>query len=116
MKLKEIRKTRKLTQQQVADLLGINLKRYQNYEREVREPDIDILCQLADFYAVSLDELFGRIPPLNERLEGQILDNLYRLNSEGVEFVADFVDTLVRSGKYEKKSVQDYRLSRAQAS
>lgn len=60
MKLKELRKSRKLTQQNVADFLGIPYKTYQNYEREVREADSDILCKLADLYGVSLDALYGR--------------------------------------------------------
>lgn len=60
MQLKEFRKSRKLTQQNVADFLGIPCKTYQNYEREVREADSGVLCKLADLYGVSLDALFGR--------------------------------------------------------
>lgn len=60
MKLKEYRKARKLTQQNVADFLGIPCKTYQNYEREVRDADSEILCKLADLYGVTLDALFGR--------------------------------------------------------
>lgn len=60
MELKRLRKARKLTQQNIADFLGLPLRTYQNYEREVREADSDILCKLADLYGVTLDELFGR--------------------------------------------------------
>lgn len=57
MRLKEIRESRRLRQQQVADFLEIPLRTYQNYEREVNEPDHLVLCKLADFYAVSIDYL-----------------------------------------------------------
>lgn len=57
MRLKEARKRRNLKQAQVADYLGIPLRTYQNYEREVNDPDSFILCKLADFYDVTTDYL-----------------------------------------------------------
>lgn len=59
MRFKEVRQARKLTQQQVADLLEIPLRTYQNYEREINEPDTDVLCKMADFYGVTVDYLVG---------------------------------------------------------
>lgn len=59
MRFKEIRKARKLTQQQVANLLDIPLRTYQNYERGVNDPDTDIICKLADYYGVTTDYLIG---------------------------------------------------------
>lgn len=60
MELKLYRRMNGLTQEQVADYLGIPKKTYQNYEREVRDPDSDVLCALADRYGITLDELLGR--------------------------------------------------------
>lgn len=60
MELKLYRRMNGLTQEQVADYLGIPKKTYQNYEREVRDPDPDVLCALADRYGITLDELVGR--------------------------------------------------------
>lgn len=60
MNFKTYRKQSGMTQEEVAKALGIPKKTYQNYEYEVREPDSDILCSLADLYDVSLDELVGR--------------------------------------------------------
>lgn len=59
MRFKEIRKARKLTQQQVANLLDIPIRTYQNYERGVNDPDTDIICKLADYYGVTTDYLIG---------------------------------------------------------
>ena len=59
MLLKEYRRMNGLTQEDVAEALGIPKRTYQNYEREVREADSDVLCRLADYYQISLDDLVG---------------------------------------------------------
>lgn len=59
-RLKELRKQQKLTQQQVADAVGIGMQAYAYYEKEERDPSPDTLCRLADFFNVSVDELLGR--------------------------------------------------------
>ena len=50
-----------LTQQQLADNLGIARVNYTRYETNAVRPDFEILIKLADFYDVSLDEIFDRI-------------------------------------------------------
>lgn len=59
-KLKELRKSEGLTQQQLADKLGINRVNYTRYETDTVRPDYETLIQLADIYHISLDELFDR--------------------------------------------------------
>lgn len=58
--LKELRKDTGLTQQKLADTLGISRVNYTRYETDVSCPDFDTLVALADFYDVSLDYIFGR--------------------------------------------------------
>lgn len=60
MNLKELRKKNNITQQEIAQKLQISQATYCNYELKNREPDIDTLIKLADFYHCSLDELVGR--------------------------------------------------------
>ncbi len=59
MKLKEFRKMKKLSQQQVADKIGINQKTYSNYENGQAEPSIEKLIKLARLFGVSVDTLIG---------------------------------------------------------
>ncbi len=62
-RLKELRKEKHLTQKDVADHLGINLRTYQYYEgRDDRahRPDLETLVILADLFNVSVDYLIGR--------------------------------------------------------
>ena len=60
MKLKELRKTEKLNQSEIAQKIGIPLMTYNNYENEKTEPNIETLIKLANFYNVTLDYLVGR--------------------------------------------------------
>ncbi len=57
MKLKELREQKKLTQIQLAKNLNLNNVTYGRYELGERQPDIQTLCQIADYYDVSLDYL-----------------------------------------------------------
>ena len=59
-RLRQCRKEKGLSQFQVAIYCDITEKAYQNYELMTREPRLEILIRLADFYQVSLDYLTGR--------------------------------------------------------
>lgn len=59
-RLKELRKEKGLSQIQVAIYCDITEKAYQNYELMTREPKLEILIRIADYYNVSLDWLTGR--------------------------------------------------------
>jgi transcriptional regulator with XRE-family HTH domain len=59
-RLKEVRLKKNLTQEQVADMLGIEAATLSGYEREYRAPDANTLERLADIYGVSIDYLMGR--------------------------------------------------------
>ena len=48
------------TQKQMADLLEIAPRSYQRYESGEREPNIETLVRIADFFKISLDDLIGR--------------------------------------------------------
>ena len=58
-KLKEFRKTNKLTQQQIADALNIERSTYAYYENGKNRPNINILSKLSRIYNVTLDALTG---------------------------------------------------------
>ncbi len=59
-RLKELRAEKNLTLKQVAMELNIPLQTYAGYEHGTREPPIDLLICVCDFYAVSADFLIGR--------------------------------------------------------
>lgn len=57
MKLKELRKNNKQTQQDMANYLNIAPTTYSGYELGTSEPTIETLKKIADYYGVSLDYL-----------------------------------------------------------
>jgi len=58
--LKELRTKYKLTQQEIADKINITQRAYSFYENDKRQPDIDTLIELAEFYSIPIDVLVGR--------------------------------------------------------
>lgn len=58
--LQQLRKSRGLTQDDLAEILGISLSSYQKYERDAISPSYETLCKIADFYHVTTDYLLGR--------------------------------------------------------
>lgn len=58
--LRTIRKSRGITQKQLAQAVGASERGIQSYEIGERKPAFDQLLALADFFDVSLDYLVGR--------------------------------------------------------
>ncbi len=59
-RVKQLRLSKGVSQQQVADALGITKPGYQNYEYGRKTPSFAVLPLLADFFDVSTDYLLGR--------------------------------------------------------
>lgn len=59
-RLRQCRKSNHLTQWEVAIYCDITERTYQNYELMTRQPKLEVLIRIADFYKVSLDYLTGR--------------------------------------------------------
>lgn len=59
-KLYELRKNNGLSQEELADKIGVSRQAVSKWERGEASPDTDNLIALANLYNVSLDELIGR--------------------------------------------------------
>lgn len=55
-----LRKDNKLSQKEIAEKINISQRAYAHYEKGDREPSIETLIKLADFYKVSMDYITGR--------------------------------------------------------
>ena len=60
MKLKEIRKSKKISQLKLAMDLNMNQNTISRYETGEREPGINELIKIADYFNISVDYLLGR--------------------------------------------------------
>ncbi len=60
LRLRELRMSRKISQQKLSEQLGISKSSINMYERGEREPGLDLLEAIADFFNVDLDYLTGK--------------------------------------------------------
>ena len=60
--IRELRKSHGLKAEQIADVLGVNRRTFVYYESGEREPTVEQLVLLADYFDVSVDYLVGRTP------------------------------------------------------
>ncbi|GHV12453.1 hypothetical protein FACS1894219_05370 [Clostridia bacterium] len=58
-KIKSLRKTRDLTQEQFGDFLGVSYQAVSKWETNAAIPDVTMFPVLARFFGVTTDELFG---------------------------------------------------------
>ena len=57
--IKRLRKNKNITQEQIAEILGVSITAVSKWERGETYPDITLLFPLAHYFGVSLDELMG---------------------------------------------------------
>ena len=60
-KIKELRLEKKLSQRSLGDKLGVCNQTVSFWESGSREPDLDTLVKISDFFEVSTDYLLGKI-------------------------------------------------------
>lgn len=66
-RLLELRRGAGLTQKQVADALDIHSVTYLHYEKDQREPPLELVVRLAAFFDVTTDWLLGVEPPTKQK-------------------------------------------------
>ena len=75
-RLISLRKSKKKTQEEIANVIGVTRPAYTAYERGTRTPDYDVLKTLADYYEVSIDYLLGHKNDINNMDEEKIDEEL----------------------------------------
>lgn len=103
--LKQLRRSRGISQQKLAELLGISQQSINQYENHSIEPDIDTLSRMASYFETSIDYIVGRttVSSRIENAEAFYLDNEeakiihgYRsLTAKEKQCVAMMIDTLI---------------------
>ena len=71
--IKELREKNKLTQAQLAEMLGVSDKTVSKWETGKGYPDITLLEPIADAFKVSVPELISGHPILNENISSNML-------------------------------------------
>lgn len=102
LRLKQLRQRHKLTQSELADILGLKPTAISNYESKRNEPSFDKLIALSKYFDVSCDYLLGisdaYLPVGGEVLDKDIVDffNLYQqLDQESATELKSYVEYLI---------------------
>lgn len=102
IRLKQLRQKHKLTQSELADILGLKPTAVSNYESRRNEPSFDKLIALSKYFDVSCDYLLGisdaYLPVGGEVLDKDIVDffNLYQqLDAESAKELKNYADYLL---------------------
>ncbi len=96
--LKKLREEKGLSQQKLANQLGLTQQSIYSYENDVYEPDISTLIQMAAFFDTSVDYLIGNAETRNKI---EIVEK-YNLNKEE----EDVINKYRSLSKKDRKSLQ----------
>lgn len=63
-KIRQFRKAKGLSQQELGEMLGVSAVSVSKWERGQTQPDINTLRAMADLFNTTIDELCDRVPAL----------------------------------------------------
>lgn len=103
MRLKELRKTKDITQEELAKQLQLSPSAIGMYETGRREPDFETLQRIADYFHVSTDYILGReekqSPFAALPVVGNIIKALAALSPQKQEQAASYIAFLAQDDK-----------------
>ncbi len=82
-RIMEMRRARKLTQEQLADMLGVSAPAVSKWETDSSCPDIAMLCPLARALGTDVDTLLSYEETLTEEKQGQYMTEIIGMVREG---------------------------------
>ena len=110
----QLRKERDLTQEEISKILGVSKSSIAMWETGQRLPSPELYEQIADYFNVDIDYLYGRTcirqkvrfdedgnmqrTLLND--EASLIDNYQKLNSIGKKKASDYITDLTEQKKY----------------
>ena len=102
MRLKEARKAARMTQTEVAKILGVNQNTYSYWENEKTKIDNVSLAKLAEIYKVSIDYLLGVAPVKGVRIPiyGSVPAGIPLEAIENIEGYEEITPALAGKGEY----------------
>ncbi len=104
--MKELRKERGLTQEQLAEKFSVSRRTVSRWETGSNLPDLDILIEMADYFEVNLRELLdgeGKVEKMDKELKETVLKVVDYSNEEKnkltkrmhLQFIAGFIAAVI---------------------
>jgi len=86
--IQKLRREKKLSQRVVAQELGISQALLSHYEKGVRQPKLDFVRKITDYYGVSADDILGHsttdrvISECEQQLQAEIISGIKLMESD----------------------------------
>ncbi|MBQ9887247.1 MAG: helix-turn-helix transcriptional regulator [Lachnospiraceae bacterium] len=108
-RIQQLRINKGLSQNEIAHILGITTRAYQNYEYGTNDPQAKTLIQLSDLYNVTIDYLIGRDDKysINENLpddEVKMLNAYRKCSQAGKQYLINKAEVIAFEEKAEKQT------------
>lgn len=81
--LKRLRREKNITQDQLADILGVSYQSVSRWETGLCYPDIELLPTISDFFGVSVDKLIGVDKSIEQKKTEEYLESFQNAISQG---------------------------------
>ena len=94
--IKKARRSKKLTQENLAELVGITPMHIKQIESERRNPSIEVLFKLAYILDLSLDSLFSNTDDGTQELRSKINLCLDRCNVRELQVTYATIEALIK--------------------
>lgn len=73
-RLKDLRKSRRLTQEEFGEIISVTQQNISKYENDVYEMPIDVLINVSQYFNVSIEYLLG-LTEIKRDIAGQVIVN-----------------------------------------
>jgi transcriptional regulator with XRE-family HTH domain len=93
-RIAHLRERSTLTQEELANKLGISRASLSHYETSRREPDYDTINKIASFFKVSIDYLLGRSDHPDQVLDDDVRDFVDNLELSDEKILEKFALTV----------------------
>ena len=80
-RIREVRKAKKLSQTELAEMLHVHQTAVSQWENGKTEPDMDNLCRIADIFGVTVDYLLG-VDTQSKTIDEQLSEIDFALSGE----------------------------------
>ena len=87
--INKLRKEHSMTQEQLAEALGVTFASVSKWERGVATPELNLIAEMADLFGVSLDALVG-----------------FAIQNSGADAIAERLHTLEREKQYDEAIIE----------
>lgn len=114
LRLKELRKNKKMSQQELATFLGMKRENISNYERGViTNVSSDTLEKISELFDVSIDYLLGKSDTSNQKNESMVKQVMMRMDTDGLSSkqVKELEDEMERFFSWRIEEIKKENLS-----